>query len=126
MQKAGSAQPIPVRSKPCPGWVHDSYTVLGPDGKRYPTWHPPVDERYGCTFDHEHGDDPRASALFPEVGMPPFGYVNAIEGQRKEDHVGNKVFGELRLSRQVTTLICFVVLTLLVDLASAAARRALR
>jgi hypothetical protein len=30
--------------------------------------------------------------MFNEVGMPAFGYVNAIEGQRKEDHVGNKVF----------------------------------
>ena len=89
---AGRAHAAPPRGQPCPAWVHDAYSVVGPDGKRYPTWHPPVDERYGCTFDHEHGDDPRTSVLFQEVGMPPFGYVNAIEGQRKEDHVGNKVF----------------------------------
>lgn len=89
---ADRAHAAPTRGQPCPAWVHDAYTVVGPDGKRYPTWHPPVDQRYGCSFDHEHGDDPRTSVLFQEVGMPPFGYVNAIEGQRKEDHVGNKVF----------------------------------
>ncbi len=87
-----SAHELPIRGRPCPAWVHDSYTVQGLDGRWYPTWHPPIDEQYSCTFDHEHGDDPRTSVLFGEVGMPPFGYVNAIEGRRKEDHVGNKVF----------------------------------
>jgi hypothetical protein len=82
----------PVAGQPCPAWVHDRYTATGPDGLQYPTWHPPVDSQYGCYFGHEHGDDPRTSVLFNEVGMPPFGYVNAVEGQRKEDHVGNKVF----------------------------------
>ncbi len=82
----------PVAGQPCPAWVHDRYVTTGPDGKQYPTWHPPVDPQYGCYFGHEHGDDPRTSVMFNEVGMPPFGYVNAIEGQRKEDHVGNKVF----------------------------------
>jgi hypothetical protein len=82
----------PVKGQPCPAWVHDRYTTAGPDGKQYPTWHLPVDPEYGCYFGHEHGDDPHTSAIFNEVGMPPFGYVNAVEGQRKEDHVGNKVF----------------------------------
>jgi hypothetical protein len=82
----------PVAGQPCPAWVHDRQTTTGPDGKQYPTWHPPVDPQYGCHFGHEHGDDPRTSVLFQEVGMPPFGYVNAVEGQRKEDHVGNKVY----------------------------------
>jgi hypothetical protein len=82
----------PVAGQPCPAWVHDRYVTTGPDGKQYPTWHPPVDPEYQCYFGHEHGDDPHTSVLFNEVGMPPFGYVNAIEGQRKEDHVGNKVF----------------------------------
>lgn len=89
---APSGQEVPVRGQLCPAWVHDRYVTTGPDGKQYATWHPPVDEEFGCTFDHEHGDDPRTSVLFNEVGMPPFGYVNAIEGQRKEDHVGNKVY----------------------------------
>jgi len=92
LPKPPSPQQTPLRGRPCPTWVHDSYQVTGPDGKLYPTWHPPVDETYACTFDHEHGDDPRTSVLFNEVGMPPFGYVNAVEGQRTEDHVGNKVF----------------------------------
>ncbi len=82
----------PAAGQLCPAWVHDRYTTTGPDGKQYPTWHPPVDPEFGCFFGHEHGDDPRTSVLFNEVGMPPFGYVNAIEGQRKEDHFGNKVF----------------------------------
>jgi hypothetical protein len=82
----------PQRDQPCPQWLHDTYTTTGPDGKLYPTWHPTVDPEYGCYFDHEHGDDPRTSVLFDEVGMPPFGYVNAVEGKRVEDHVGNKVF----------------------------------
>ena len=81
-----------VAGQPCPAWVHNRYTTTGPDGKQYPTWHPPVDPEFGCFFGHEHGDDPRTSVLYNEVGMPPFGYVNAIEGQRTEDHVGNKVF----------------------------------
>src|SRR5262245_9181874 len=92
LPKPPAPQQTPLRGQPCPTWVHDSYQVTGPDGKLYPTWHPPVDETYACTFDHEHGDDPRTSVLFTEVGMPPFGYVNAVEGQRTEDHVGNKVF----------------------------------
>jgi hypothetical protein len=82
----------PVSGQPCPAWVHDRNVTTGPDGKQYPTWHPPIDAQYGCYFGHEHGDDPRTSVMFNEVGMPPFGYVNAIEGQRKEDHVGNKVY----------------------------------
>ena len=38
----------------CSQAFHDSYFVVGPDGKRYPTWHPPVatDPANGrdCTF----------------------------------------------------------------------------
>src|SRR5262245_1059193 len=47
--------------QPCPQALHDSYVVTGPDGKVYPTWHPPVDPVYGCYFGHEHGSDPRTS-----------------------------------------------------------------
>jgi hypothetical protein len=44
--------------------IHDSYSVIGPDGKRYPTWHPPVDPKTGCKFGHEHGRDP---VMFPNL-----------------------------------------------------------
>lgn len=77
--------------------VHDTYTVKGPDGKWYPTWHPPVDPTTGCRFGHDHGRNPKTSALWSfiqeqfsfdenkngtieqgerEVSGLPFGYVN--------------------------------------------------
>jgi predicted small secreted protein len=46
----------------CTREIHDRYSVVAPDGKRYNTWHPPVDPGTGCTFGHEHGRDPRSSA----------------------------------------------------------------
>jgi hypothetical protein len=46
----------------CTKEQHDSYFVIGPDGKKYPTWHPPVlTDAAGnliCAFGHEHGADP--------------------------------------------------------------------
>jgi hypothetical protein len=87
-----AGQAAPEKDKPCPEWVHAAYVALAPNGKLYPTWHPPTDPKYGCVFDHEHGMDPRTWSHFKEVGFPPFGYVNDVEGSRKEDHVGNKVF----------------------------------
>lgn len=81
----------------CSTAVHDRYSTIGPDGKRYPTWHPPVDPLTGCSFGHEHGRDPRGSALYREVGDLPFGYVNEqldVAGlglRRHEDHVGHKI-----------------------------------
>lgn len=44
--------------------IHNSYKVLGPDGKWYPTWHPAVDPTTGCKFGHEHGRDPKGSQLW--------------------------------------------------------------
>ncbi|WP_027881840.1 hypothetical protein [Meiothermus rufus] len=82
-------QPTPIARQHCPEWVHNRYTVLGPDGERYPTWHPPVDPDYGCYFDHDHGDDPRRSLANPE--LPPFGYVGKLAGM-PEAHEGFKVF----------------------------------
>ncbi|MBL8775960.1 MAG: hypothetical protein JNK12_08520 [Acidimicrobiales bacterium] len=108
-------QPTPYDT--CPRALHDSFTVVGPDGRRYPTWHPPtaVDPATGatCTFGHEHGADPRTSDLFEwvaahqaapgyeeEAGVA-FGtanealteYAAAHPGTltRYEDHVGHKV-----------------------------------
>lgn len=80
----------------CSKQIHDSYSVIGPDGKLYPTWHPPTDPS-GCTFGHEHGRDPRGSDLYGEVGPIPFALANeALDqydplGRRHEDHVGHKV-----------------------------------
>ncbi len=81
----------------CTREVHDSYAVVGPDGKLYPTWHPPVDPASGCTFGHEHGRDPRDSDLYAQVGPMPFGLANdALDAYdpgapRHEDHVGHKI-----------------------------------
>lgn len=80
----------------CSREIHARYWIWGPDGKVYPTWHPPRDPS-GCTFGHEHGDDPRDSVLFDRVGWPAFGYVNeqlapsSPASQRDEDHVGHKI-----------------------------------
>lgn len=81
----------------CPVEVHDQYAMVGPDGKLYPTWHPPVDPATGCSFGHEHGRDPTGSDLFGEVGPLPFGFANEQldiydpTGPRHEDHVGHKI-----------------------------------
>ena len=101
----------------CPESLHETYSVIGPDGRRYPTWHPPVvtDPATGqpCTFGHEHGADPRGSDLYDWVAGHlaadgyerwagiPFGYANeelvayAEDNPgvptRFEDHVGHKV-----------------------------------
>lgn len=81
----------------CSAEVHNRYATLGPDGKKYPTWHPPVDPASGCTFGHEHGRDPSGSDLYRDVGNLPFGYANeqldaaSLGMQRHEDHVGHKI-----------------------------------
>jgi hypothetical protein len=91
------------RHDTCTRAFHDSFFVVGPDGLRYPTWHPPVafDPARGvtCSFGHEHGRDPRQSQMWktkqiqrayfwdangngamdpPEEALAglPFGYVN--------------------------------------------------
>lgn len=87
----------PGRGDTCAPEVHARYSVIGPDGKRYPTWHPPTDPETGCRFGHEHGRDPRGSALFAQIGSPPFGYGAERlmtwdpAGMRHEDHVGHKI-----------------------------------
>src|SRR5581483_11444908 len=84
-----STSQIPVAGQPCPSWVHDQYVTTGPDGKLYPTWHPPIDPQYGCSFGHEHGDDPRTSNA--NNTMPAFGYIGGLIGDN-EPHTGFKVF----------------------------------
>lgn len=87
----------PSEHDTCTKEIHDAYSTVGPDGKVYPTWHPPVDPMTGCTFGHEHGRDPRGSALWNEVGPIPFGYANehllasGFPDERHEDHVGHKI-----------------------------------
>ena len=81
----------------CSKAIHDRYSVVGPDGKLYPTWHPPIDPQTGCSFGHEHGRDPSGSNLFATTGKIPFGLANEAldawdpNGQRHEDHVGHKI-----------------------------------
>lgn len=73
----------------CPASVHDKYFVMGPDGKKYRTWHPIVDPQTGCHFAHEHGD------LLPAgAPLPPFGYASEQAGMATEisRHSGFKVF----------------------------------
>ena len=60
----------------CTKEQHDAHSVVGPDGKLYPTWHPPVDPTSGCSFGHEHGRDPRGSDLYSIVGDMPLGVAN--------------------------------------------------
>jgi hypothetical protein len=79
----------PVAGLPCPTWVHDQYVTAGPDGKMYPTWHPPIDPTSGCLFGHEHGADPSTSKA--NSTPPPFGYAAAQMGMT-EPHAGYKVF----------------------------------
>lgn len=80
----------------CTEEQHDAYAVIGPDGKAYPTWHPPTGPG-GCTFGHEHGRDPSGSELYSGAGGLPFGYANEMLAladpahPRDEDHVGHKV-----------------------------------
>jgi hypothetical protein len=81
----------PVAGQLCPAWVHDRYVAVGPDGRSYPTWHPPTDPEYGCYFGHEHGSDPRQYVGFASSGMPLFGYTAAQMGM-DEPHNGFKVF----------------------------------
>jgi hypothetical protein len=83
----------PTQVGECSAEEHDRWWVQGPDENVYRTWHPPQGSN-GCSFGHEHGDDPRTSVLNTWSGGVPFAYVNEVDGQREEDHVGHKVFVE--------------------------------
>jgi hypothetical protein len=92
----------------CPVAVHQTYSTNGPDGKLYPTWHPPVDPQTGCSFGHEHGRDPHGSDLFSKVGDFALGYANEQldtwdpTGRRHEDHVGHKYEWENDIEMHIT------------------------
>ncbi len=97
MNAASMSQWTPGLLDTCSPAIHDGYRIVGPDGKWYPTCHPPTDPMTGCTFGHEHGMNPAGSALYPLVGPIPFGYANeALDtwepgSPRHEDHVGHKI-----------------------------------
>jgi hypothetical protein len=97
----------PSGSDTCTKAIHDSYSTIGFDGYRYPTWHPAVDPGTGCQFGHEHGRDPSGSDLYAIVGDIPFGYANqhlpasSLGVLRNEDHVGHKVEWENDMLMQV-------------------------
>jgi hypothetical protein len=80
----------------CTQEQHDAHSGIGPDGKAYPTWHPPTGPG-GCSFGHEHGRDPAGSDLYADLDGLPFGYANEMlaladpANPRDEDHVGHKV-----------------------------------
>jgi hypothetical protein len=101
----------PGRFDTCTKAQHDAYSAIGPDGKRYPTWHPPTGPG-GCTFGHEHGADPGTSVLTPTVGPVLFGYANERLFEmdparaRHEDHVGHKieVLNGMRMRRVVNVI----------------------
>lgn len=94
---SGLAPVDPIILGTCPAEVHDRYTVVGPNGKVYRTWHPqrvPLDANNpngpSCLFAHEHGDDPRTSLANPS--LPPFGYIADVTSHPVEAHEGFKVF----------------------------------
>lgn len=75
----------------CSATVHDKYVVTGPDGKTYRTWHPAKDPS-GCTFGHEHGDNPATSNIYTGNSVP-FGYIAAqLTPPMDEPHAGFKCF----------------------------------
>ncbi len=91
----------------CTQAQHDQYGTVGPDGKMYPKWHPPVDPASGCSFGHDHGRDPSGSDLFSSVGDIPLGYSNEQldifdpSTSRHEDHVGHKIEWENDIEMRV-------------------------
>jgi hypothetical protein len=85
----------PTASDTCTTEDHNKWWVQGPDGNYYPTWHPVIDPVKGCTYGHDHGDNPQLSPIYRFSGGVPFGYANFVSGRRpEEDHVGHKVIVE--------------------------------
>lgn len=75
----------------CSEAAHNKYVVKGPDGNTYRTWHPARDPS-GCTYAHEHGDDPATSRIYS--GRPvAFGYAAfKMDPPKDEPHAGVKCF----------------------------------
>lgn len=105
----------PTAVDTCPESLHLTHSVVGADGKLYPTWHAPTDidpaTGKSCTYGHEHGDDPATSDIYDWVtefvdqdtsksqGVPFGAVTEALDAysstrdkvQRHEDNVGHKV-----------------------------------
>jgi hypothetical protein len=82
----------------CSAAIHDKYVLDGGDGYLYRTWHP-LQDPSGCTFGHEHGDDPKSSQNAEIAARPVlFGYIGrrmptpAEPNGHEEPHEGFKVF----------------------------------
>ena len=105
----------------CAKEQHDAYSVVGPDGKLYSTWHPPVDPTSGCSFGHEPGRDPHGSHLYRLVGDMPLGVANeALEtfdlaNPRREDHVGHKIEWENDVPMRVNAGVASAILQVTCD-----------
>jgi hypothetical protein len=92
----GAVDPVVLGT--CSATVHDRYVVEGGDGFRYRTWHPLVDPS-GCSFAHEHGDNPGAQTDGVIRSLPVrFGYaarrMQSVEepNGHVEAHEGYKIF----------------------------------
>lgn len=60
--------------------AHDAIFVIGPDGKKYPTWHAPVVTLATgevCKFGHEHGRDPKLSEVWKTKQVQTYFYYDA-------------------------------------------------
>jgi hypothetical protein len=125
---AAMGQWTPATQDTCSKAFHDTFFVIGPDGKKYPTWHRPEETdpatNQTCRFGHDHGANPSSSALWPAlqkhfafdannnggidaselaVSGIPFGYVaeqlvNSTT-PRLEDHTGYKIIFANAVSR---------------------------
>jgi hypothetical protein len=73
----------PVQGQECPRWVSNRYVTQAPDGDWYRTWHPTIDEEYGCYFGYEHGSNP---GWINGAYSPPFGYG-------EPDHIRESFYG---------------------------------
>jgi hypothetical protein len=79
---------VPMPNSRCPSWLHEMYSVQGPDGQLYDSWHPQIDPVYWCYFGHEHGSDP---GLIGYSGVA-LGYVAKLNFNQNEVHHGFKGF----------------------------------
>ena len=79
----------------CSAAVHAKYQATGPDGTKYPTWHPQIDQGANCHFDHEHGSNPSnvgpTAWNFTSGVFPAYGYTSTKHGMT-EGHNGFKSF----------------------------------
>lgn len=95
----------------CSAAAHDRWVVDGGDGRRYRVWHTQVDPT-GCTYGHEHGDDPaiQTNAWVRNNFDGRMGY-SAVRFGMDEPHNGYKIhvanIGEMndegRVNRNATT-----------------------